>query len=467
MNEIQLDYINKVKNKILEIFPNPRAYVKTYGCQQNVSDSEKYKGFLELMGFDFTEDPQDADLILYNTCAIRAHAEDKVLGNLGALKNLKQKKPNLIITVCGCMMEQAHVVDKIKKSYPFVALVFGTRSISDFPKLLFEFLSSSKRRLFLDDNELNKAIEENLPIRRDGKFKAWLPIMYGCDNFCSYCIVPYVRGRERSRDSANIIAEAKGLIERKYKEITLLGQNVNSYGKGNTGNGASFTELLKKLDEIPGEYWLRFMTSHPKDASTSMIDAIAESSHISKHLHLPLQSGSDKILKQMNRKYDRQKYLSIVEYAKNKIQNLSLTTDIIVGFPGETYEDFKQTLSLVEEVEYSSMFTFIYSPRKGTPASVMPDPISKEEKTEWFMELIELQNKIADKKFHQMINTTELSLIEKTAKKEGFLCARTSGNHTIEVQADKNLIGQFKNIKITEISPKGILRGVLVKDSND
>lgn len=435
----------------------PVAYIHTYGCQQNVADSEKIKGMLSLAGFEFSENPEDADFILFNTCAIREHAEDRVFGNVGALKNIKRKHPSVIIALCGCMMEQKAVADRIYKSYPFVNLVFGTHSISRFPELLYNVLVNSKRVFdTCDDN----TIYEDIPTLRDKEFKGWLPVMYGCDNFCSYCIVPYVRGRERSRSSEAIISEARAMIEAGYKEITLLGQNVNSYGKG-LDEKITFSELLRKIDEIPGDYILRFMTSHPKDCTEELIDTIANSKHISKHLHLPCQSGSSKILKAMNRRYTREKYLGIIDYAKKTIPDVSLTSDIIVGFPGETYEDFCETLSLIKEVGFTSLFTFIYSRRPGTPAATMPDVATEEEKGKWFTELLKTQEEIAAKRCKAMVGTTERVLVEEINEKNGLLSARTSGNIIVEAKGDESLIGTFADVKITE-ARNWILRGEFI-----
>ena len=436
----------------------PMAYIHTYGCQQNVADSEKIKGMLYLAGFDFTEEAEEADFILFNTCAVREHAEDRVFGNVGALKNIKRRHSSVIIALCGCMMEQQHVADRIRRSYPFVNLVFGTRSLFHFPELLYNVLLTGDRTFERDVNE--KTVCEGLPVLRDGSFKGWLPVMYGCDNFCSYCIVPYVRGRERSRSSDAIIAEAKDMISKGYKDITLLGQNVNSYGKGLDEN-INFAKLLKEIDKIPGDYILRFMTSHPKDCSKELIDTIAEGEHISCHLHLPFQSGSDKILKLMNRKYNREKYLDIVNYAKARIPEVSLTSDIIVGFPGETYEDFCETLSLIKEVEFSSLFTFIYSRRKGTPAAEMEDVATDKEKSAWFTELLKVQEEIAAKRCASMVEGEYRVLVEERNEKNGFLSARSSGNIIVEIEGDDELIGTFQNVKITE-ARNWILRGVLV-----
>ena len=435
----------------------PMACIHTYGCQQNVADSEKIKGMLHLAGFEFTEEAEEADFILFNTCAIREHAEDRVFGNVGALKNIKRRHPSVTIALCGCMMEQKAVADRIYKSYPFVNLVFGTHSISRFPELFYNQLVNGKR-IFdtCDDN----TIYEDVPTLRDKPFKGWLPVMYGCDNFCSYCIVPYVRGRERSRESSAIIAEAKAMIDAGYKEITLLGQNVNSYGKG-LDEDISFSELLRRIDAIEGDYIIRFMTSHPKDCTHELIDTIAQSKHISKHLHLPFQSGSSKILSAMNSRYTREKYLSIIEYAKSKIPDVSLTSDIIVGFPGETYEDFCETLSLIKEVEFTSLFTFIYSRRPGTPAAKLPDVATEEEKGKWFTELLKTQEEIAAKRCKSMVGSTERVLVEEVNEKNGLLSCRTSGNIIVEVQGDTSLIGTFCDVKITE-ARNWILRGEII-----
>lgn len=435
----------------------PVAFIRTYGCQQNVADSEKIKGMLSVSGFEFADAPDDADFILFNTCAVREHAEDRVFGNVGALKNLKRKHPQILIALCGCMMEQEHIAQRIYKSFPFVGLVFGTHSLHHFPELMYSSLVNG-RRVFERGNDDNK-LYEGIPVRRDGVFKGWLPIMYGCNNFCTYCIVPYVRGRERSRETDIILSEAKEMINSGYKDITLLGQNVNSYGK-TLENKTDFSQLLKKIDQIDGDYWLRFMTSHPKDCSKELIDTIAEGAHISRHLHLPFQSGSDRILKAMNRHYDRKKYLEIISYAKEKIPDVSLTSDIIVGFPGETYEDFKETLSLIREVEFTSLFTFIFSPREGTPAAKMDDPIPAEEKSKWFRELLDVQEEIAAKRCSSMVGKTEKVLIEGETGKNNELNGRTSGNIIVELNALKELIGTFQNVKITK-ARNWILKGEL------
>ncbi len=459
LSESQFEYM-KLIAELMEIRKRgekPVAFIRTYGCQQNVADSEKIKGMLSVSGFEFADAPDDADFILFNTCAVREHAEDRVFGNVGALKNLKRKHPQILIALCGCMMEQEHIAQRIYKSFPFVGLVFGTHSLHHFPELMYSSLVNG-RRVFERGNDDNK-LYEGIPVRRDGVFKGWLPIMYGCNNFCTYCIVPYVRGRERSRETDIILSEAKEMINSGYKDITLLGQNVNSYGK-TLENKTDFSQLLKKIDQIDGDYWLRFMTSHPKDCSKELIDTIAEGAHISRHLHLPFQSGSDRILKAMNRHYDRKKYLEIISYAKEKIPDVSLTSDIIVGFPGETYEDFKETLSLIREVEFTSLFTFIFSPREGTPAAKMDDPIPAEEKSKWFRELLDVQEEIAAKRCSSMVGKTEKVLIEGETGKNNELNGRTSGNIIVELNALKELIGTFQNVKITK-ARNWILKGEL------
>ena len=459
ISEKQFEYMNLIA-EIMEIRKHgekPLAFVRTYGCQQNVADSEKIKGMLSQSGFDFTDTPDDADFILFNTCAVREHAEDRVFGNVGALKNIKRKHPQILIALCGCMMEQEHVANRIYNSFPFVNLVFGTHSLHHFPELYYSALVDG-RRVFERGND-DKKLYEGYPVRRDGSFKGWLPIMYGCNNFCTYCIVPYVRGRERSREKDVILSEARRMIQSGYKDITLLGQNVNSYGK-TLETPISFARLISEIDSIDGDYWLRFMTSHPKDCSKELIDTIADSRHISKHLHLPFQSGSDRILKAMNRHYDRKKYFETVNYAKERIENVSLTSDIIVGFPGETYEDFKQTLSLIREVEFTSLFTFIFSPRKGTPAEKYDDPISPEEKGKWFRELLDVQEEIAAKRCSSMVGQTEHVLIEGVKEKTGELNARTSGNIIVELDGNEDLISTFQNVTITK-ARNWILKGEL------
>ena len=437
----------------------PMACIRTYGCQQNVADSEKIKGMLSQMGFGFTEEAEDADFILFNTCAVREHAEDRVFGNVGALKNIKRRHPSVVIGLCGCMMEQEHVTDRLYKSFPFVNLVFGTHSLHKFPELFYNTVTYGGRvyETGVDD----KTVYEGIPTRRDGTFKGWLPIMYGCNNFCTYCIVPYTRGRERSRKFEDVVNEAREMINSGYKEITLLGQNVNSYGK-NLEERHTFAELLAEIDKTDGDYILRFMTSHPKDCSKELIDVIADSRHISSHLHLPFQSGSNRVLKAMNRSYTREKYLDIINYAKERIPDLSLTSDVIVGFPGETYEEFLETVSLVKEVEFTSLFTFIYSPRKGTPAAKMDDPYTHKEKSQWFSQLLKVQEEIAAARCASMVGKTVRVLVEGKTDKDGVLTSRTSGNIIVDFPGDESLVGNFANVKITN-ARNWILNGELTQ----
>ncbi len=440
----------------------PKACVITYGCQQNVADSEKIKGMLELMGYDFTEERLEAKLIIFNTCAVREHAEDRVFGNVGSLKSYKRENPDAVIALCGCMMQQEHIANKIKQSYPFVDLVFGTHVIQRLPELLYRALTGRKRVFEIPD--FDGAIAEGIPVKRDNDAKAWLPIMYGCNNFCTYCIVPYVRGRERSRSKENIIAEFKELVAQGYKEITLLGQNVNSYGKDLIPY-VSFSQLLRELNDLDGDFRIRFMTSHPKDCTKELIETMAECDKVAQHLHLPFQSGSDRVLKAMNRHYTREQYLSLIHYAKELMgDELSITSDIIVGFPGETYEEFKETLSLVEEVKATSLFTFIYSPRKGTPAAEMPDPVPAEEKSRWFKELTDLQEKISASQMalHEG-KTYKCYVYGKGKLNDNYVAARNDGNLIIEFEGDESLIGTFQRIKVIE-PLTFVMRGELVKE---
>jgi tRNA-2-methylthio-N6-dimethylallyladenosine synthase len=434
------------------------AYVRTYGCQQNVADSEKIKGVLENLGFGFTDDVNFADLVIFNTCAVRKHAQDRVLGNIGILKNIKLKRPSMKIIVCGCMSEQDGVADCIKSGYRFVDVVLGTDYLKKLPEIIRNLFSVGWR---VSEN----CRVENIPAVRESKIKAWVPIMQGCDNFCSYCVVPYVRGREKSRDVDCILDEIKTLVAGGYKEITLLGQNVNSYGKG-LKNDINFPRLLEKLDSIEGNYRLRFMTSHPKDATFELIDVMAQSRHICRHLHLPVQSGSDKVLALMNRKYTRKDYMKVVDYGKKLMPDLHFTSDVIVGFPGEKYSDFKKTLSIVRETRFLALFTFIYSPRPGTVAASMPDIVSYEEKSKWFSELLEIQGEISNEIYAGMLGKEYEILIESKIR-DGLYFGRTSSNAGVEVESfEKNLTGKFATVKITCYN-RTKLRGVVQKWEKD
>ena len=425
----------------------PLAMVDTYGCQQNEADSEKIRGYLAEMGYGFTQDEFQADVIVVNTCAVREHAEMRVLGNVGALNHTKKNKPEQIIAVCGCMVQQQHMAEKIKKSYPVVDLVFGPHELWRFPELLEQVMTRHKRVFATEDS--SGAVAEGIPLRRDGTVKAWLSIMYGCNNFCSYCIVPYVRGRERSRLPEDIVREARELVEQGYKDITLLGQNVNSYGK-DLDCGVDFSDLLRMINNIPGDFLIRFMTSHPKDATEKLFQTMAECEKCAHHIHLPVQSGSDRILKVMNRNYDSAKYIRQVELARRYMPDLVITTDIIVGFPGETEEDFEDTIKLCEKVRYDAMFTFIYSKRVGTPAASMPDPYTREEKQKHFDRLMEVSNRISAEKHKEYEGKTFRVLVDgETGKDEYNLSSRTNGGRLVHLKGDPSLVGQFVKVKIT------------------
>ncbi len=440
----------------------PKACVVTYGCQQNVADSEKIKGILELIGYSFTDERTEAKLVIFNTCAVREHAEDRVFGNVGALKKYKLANPDVIIAVCGCMVQQKHIAEKLKKSYPFVDLVFGTHTVHRLPELLYKTLTSKKR--VFETPDIDGVIAEGVPVRRDDISKAWLPIMYGCNNFCTYCIVPYVRGRERSRNEQDIINEFKQLVANGCKEIMLLGQNVNSYGK-DLSPKVSFSQLLRDLNAIDGDFRIRFMTSHPKDCTKELIDTVASCEKVAQHLHLPFQSGSNRVLKAMNRGYTREQYKELIDYARSVMgDELSVTSDIIVGFPGETYEDFCQTLSLVSEIKATSLFTFIYSPRKGTPAAEMDDPVPEREKSKWFKELTDLQEEISASQMELHRGKTYKCYVYGKGKlADNYVAARNDGDLIIEFEGDESLIGTFQTIKV--IQPLTfVMRGELVKE---
>ncbi len=422
----------------------PVAYVDTYGCQQNEADSERIRGMLVAAGYGLTDTEEGADVVVFNTCAIREHAEQRVFGNVGALVHTKRRHPRQKIFLCGCMMGQPAVSDRIKKSYPHVDGVFSTHHLWEFPQLLLHVLKTNKRIFAVEDEA--GSIAEGLPIVRDSKLKAWVSIMYGCNNFCSYCIVPYVRGRERSRQPEEILAECRQLIAEGYKEITLLGQNVNSYGK-DLGLGIDFADLMAKIAELDGDFRLRFMTSHPKDASFKLFDTIAKYPKICKQFHLPFQSGNDRVLKEMNRRYTAAQYLELVDYGRRLMPDLVLTSDVIVGFPGETEEEFEDTVKLIERVRYDALFTFIYSPRGGTPAAAMPDPTPKAEKNRRFDRLLAVQNRISEEKHRAYIGSVQRVLVD--GRDGDSLTARTEGGRLVRFAGDDSLIGQLLDVKIT------------------
>jgi len=422
----------------------PQAYVDTYGCQQNEADSEKLRGMLVEMGYDITYDENEADVAIVNTCAIRENAENRVLGNVGALTHTKKANPKQLVVFCGCLAAVPESVDKIKNSYQHVGLIFPPSKIWKFPELLLRALVE-KKRIFETDSDDGK-IAEGLPTHRDGTVKAWLTIMNGCNNYCSYCIVPYVRGRERSRSVEAILEEARALVDLGYKDITLLGQNVNSFGRGES----DFAELLRKINEIEGDFLIRFMTSHPKDASLELFKAMAECEKVAKSIHLPFQAGNDRILKLMNRGYTQSEYLDKIAAARKFMPDIVITSDVIVGYPGETEEEFNDTLELVEKAQFEAMFTFLYSKRPGTEAAKLPDNISREEKQVWFEKLVDLQNEISEKKHETYIGKTIRVLVDGEAKDEEYpLKARTNGGRLVHLTGEPTLVGNFVNAKIT------------------
>ena len=424
------------------------AMVDTYGCQQNEADSEKIRGYLAEMGYGFTMNEFEADIIVVNTCAVREHAEMRVLGNVGQLNHAKKEKPNQIICVCGCMVQQEHMAEKIKKSYPIVDMVFGPHELWRFPELLKQVMFSKKRKRVFETAPCDGTVAEGIPLKRDGTVKAWLSIMYGCNNFCTYCIVPYVRGRERSRKPEDIVAEARELVAAGYKEITLLGQNVNSYGK-DLGLNVDFADLIRMINDIEGEFIIRFMTSHPRDATEKLFRTMAECEKCAHQLHLPVQSGNDRVLKAMNRHYDSAKYLKQVETAKSYMPDLVITTDIIVGFPGETDEEFEDTIKLCEKVRYDAMFTFIYSKRVGTPAATMPDAATREDKQVRFDKLLAVANRVSGEKHAEYEGKTVRVLVDgETGKPEYNLSSRTNGGRLVHLKGDPALIGKFVDVKI-------------------
>ena len=436
--------LDKIKNIIGK---SKLAYVRSFGCQLNISDGEKIKGLLKQAGYNFTNDETKADLIILNTCAVRENAEDRVLGIVGSMKKLKEVKPSLIIGISGCMTAQEHIAQKIKKSYPQVDFVVGTSAISSIPKLLLDCLNGQKFGVDISEYDDFSEVTEQV---RESKFKASVPIMFGCNNFCTYCIVPYVRGRERSRKPEDIITEVKSLVENGYKEIMLLGQNVNSYGN-DVGEKNAFPRLLRGLNKIDGDFIIRFMSSHPKDASRELIDTIFECDKIAKHLHLPLQSGSSDVLKRMNRRYTAEKYLETVDYIRSKDPEFSLTTDLIVGFPNESDEEFQSTLDIINQVKYDNIYSFIYSKRSGTKAAEMPDFTSDEVKSQRMRKLLEVQRKISSENYRRFIGKKMRVLVDDVSKKrEGYVSGKSNEFIIVEFEGDKSLIGQFVDVEITD-----------------
>jgi len=425
----------------------PLACTQTYGCQQNVADSQRLMGMLRDMGFGFTQDPFEAGIIVINTCAIRENAEKKVFGVVGQLVHAKEKNPDLIICLCGCMAQQEVVAAKIKNSYRHVDLVFGPQALWKFPELLYGVYTDHKRAFSIADE--HGAIAEGLPVVRESGVKAWVSVMYGCNNFCSYCIVPYVRGRERSRRPEDILAEVRELAQNGCRDITLLGQNVNSYGK-DLETPLEFADLLEQINAVPGDFLIRFMTSHPKDATQKLFETMARCEKIAPVLHLPFQAGNDRVLKAMNRHYDRAQYLDEIRRLRALIPDIVLTSDVIVGFPGETTPEFEETLTLLEEVRFDALFTFLYSPRPGTPAARLEDPMPREEKLKNFNRLVELQNRISAQKHAAYIGSVQRCLVDgRCDDGEWALTARTPGNRLVRLNGPEDLIGQFVPVKIT------------------
>jgi tRNA-2-methylthio-N6-dimethylallyladenosine synthase len=442
----QRDFEHRIKTLFAARQAHPLACVDTFGCQQNVADGQKLMGMLRSMGFAFTDKPEEADLVALNTCAVREHAEQRVFGNLGALTHTKKANPEQVVCLCGCMAQEARVAKRVKESYRHVDLVFGPQALWKFPELLFEVYETRKRVFSV--REEHGAIAEGIPAVREDSIRAWVSVMYGCNNFCSYCIVPYVRGRERSRDPQRVVEEVRGLVEAGYQEITLLGQNVNSFGN-DLGIGYDFADLLAELDKIPGDYWLRFMSSHPKDATPKLFDTMARCGHVAKQLHLPFQSGNDRVLRAMNRRYTRAQYLELIRYARSVMPGLVLTSDVIIGFPGETEAEAMDTVSLVREVGFDALFTFLYSPRPGTKAAELPDPVGREEKQRWFDTLLEVQNERSAVIHAGYVGKTVRVLADGKSDDPAWpLSSRTEGNRLVRLRGDESLIGRFVRARI-------------------
>ena len=438
----------------------PKVFILTLGCQQNEADSERLAGMAVDMGYEMTDAPENASLIVVNTCAIREHAEKRALSLVGQYKHLKAKNRDLIIAICGCMVVQEHRIYDIKHRYPYVDILFGTSSIHRFPEFVAEKIRTSKRVIRSDEKEY--LVAEGIPSLRKSNYRAWVSVMYGCNNFCSYCIVPYVRGRERSRAKEEIIAEVRGLVAEGYKDITLLGQNVNSYGK-DMGSDYDFADLLSELDAIEGDYMLHFMTSHPKDATRKLIDVMSESKHVARHFHLPMQSGSSRILKIMNRHYDFEKYIGIVEYIRQKMPEAVITSDIIVGFPGETEEDFEATLDALRLARFDMIFSFIYSPRKGTPAAEMEDQIPADVKSARFDRLLATQNEISLESNKRLEGKVLRVLCDGTSKSnDEIYSGRTEGGKIVLFDGSPEDMGSFLDIEI-ERGDTFALYGKIVK----
>ena len=444
----QREFEEKISARFAAREAHPVACVDTFGCQQNVADGQMLQGMLQVCGFTFTDDPKEADLVILNTCAVREHAEQRVFGNLGILTHTKKENPEQVIALCGCMAQEERVARRVKESYRHVDLVFGPHALWKFPELL-NTVYETRQRVFSVADE-HGTIAEGIPVVREAGVKAWVSIMYGCNNFCSYCIVPYVRGRERSREPQCVLEEVRSLVAAGYRDITLLGQNVNSYGN-DLALGYDFADLLADIDRIPGEYRIRFMSSHPKDATRKLFDTMANSEHVAHQLHLPFQSGNDRVLREMNRRYTRAQYLDLVNYAKRVMPDLVLTSDVIIGFPGETEAEAMDTVSLVDEVGFDALFTFIYSPRPGTKAAELPDPATRAEKQVWFDHLLAVQNAKSAALHAAYVGKTVRVLVDGTSDDAAYpLASRTEGNRLVRLTGTEALIGQFVDVTITK-----------------
>lgn len=448
--EKQKAYTAKIRAKNDERFSlskeRLKAFSLTLGCQQNEADSERLMGMAREMGYEMTDTPENASLILVNTCAIREHAEKRALSLIGQYKHVKEKNPNLIIAVCGCMVVQEHRVSDIKMRYPYVDILLGPSLMHRLPEHIWT-RSNGGKRIFDPDTD-DYTVAEGMPVERQSSYRAWVSVMYGCNNFCSYCIVPYVRGRERSRRREDVLAEFKELVAKGYKDITLLGQNVNSYGK-DSGFDYDFADLLAELDKVEGDYTIHFMTSHPKDATKKLVDVMSTATHIARHFHLPMQSGSDKVLKEMNRRYTFEKYIGILDYIREKMPDVTVTSDIIVGFPGESEEDFEATLGALRRARFDMIYSFQYSPRNGTPAAKMEDQIPKEVKSERFDRLLALQNEISLASNKPLEGCTLRVLCDGPSKSnENVYSGRTDGGKIVLFDGEPEQIGKFLNVKI-------------------
>mgnify|MGYP004512009543 FL=1 len=439
------EYMSAVYGIVSDMDRPLSACVHSYGCQLNFSDGEKIKGMLLKMGCTLTDKPEEAGIVIFNTCAVRENAEDRVFGNLGYLKHYKEKNPDMIICLCGCMASLEHVTQKINNSYKYVDIVFSSSALDKFPKLLLKKLCGEKR--IFDTNEYNMPVE-GLEQERDSIYKASVPIMFGCNNFCTYCIVPYVRGRERSRKPEDIVNEVRELAACGYKEIMLLGQNVNSYGK-DLPDGIDFPQLLERINDIDGDFVIRFMSSHPKDAGKKLIDTIIKCDKVGKHLHLPVQSGSNDVLDRMNRRYTVEKYMETIDYARSIVPDFSFTTDIIVGFPDESNEEFEETLELMKRVKYDNIYSFIYSKRSGTKAALMEDLISDEEKSQRMRRLLELQREISTENYKRFVGRKMRVLVDSKSKKKGFMTGKSNDFIIVEFEGDESLEGTFVDVEVT------------------